>query len=189
MFIYNLLKQFFALFGFDEWRKEEFKPFKKSTIERLVIIEKQVDRFSESRKENDRALLDNGISVHKELITQVFQRLIEDFEKFHHNERNFSNFLLIQNRSVQIYTEDREKYQLKRNVSRSLIKLFDDINGDAILYIKKYHTPEIMHVFTTYDKEDRKEVIINLILKFDVILQEKFEELVIGHFRRENIYS
>ena len=42
--IFSVLKQFFSLFSFDNWKKEDYQPFKKKTKERLDAVEKAVER-------------------------------------------------------------------------------------------------------------------------------------------------
>jgi len=177
----DFFKQVLSIVNFDDFKKNEFKPFKKEIELKVNKIEEYFNKHNIREELLKRKKVKLGINTEFELIEFVFQRMIQKYEQFHHNERDFSKFMAIQIGSVNKYYEDREEYRLDKGVSASMSNFVDQAMRKPIKHIKTVCTPEIQKIFITYDGDDRKDVIISHICKYSEIMKSKFEGEILGN--------
>jgi len=173
----DLIKSILKFVDFDTWKKEDYKPFKKLVTDKIESYEKLNARLEEQEKILGMDNLNKLLNANNHLIDLVYGRIIEDFKKFHHNERNFNSFLKIQVKSIDKYWgEDLEKIMLENGINMKLLNFVEECMKDPIIWIKKELTPEIKEIFEKYDKPDRKDYIESLLLDYAEQLKIKFYE-------------
>ena len=158
MDIGGFFKHVMAFVNFDELKKE-VKKYIETTNKRLDKLEKGFDGYINMKNIMNRLNVSEAEALHKMKIQEVYDKLKAVLRKLPENERHIDSIMKFQTKYIFEYYSTIEDFHLRAGTNPVLLEHVLEAIKQPILETKKAFGDSWFKLFTTYEGEDRIEVL------------------------------